>query len=109
MLWPQRYCLFAILIVVFCTSCADAEKPIKTLSTGSLQDTFMGEQGDVLRKHGTPDKAYQKPLGVTQWVYCRDLEGSFVIEFDSAGFVLDVLKVRDERVCPHKDDRSERE
>ena len=104
MFWSRLYCLFAILITVFCTSCADAEKPIKTLSTGSLQDTFMGEQGNVLREHGTPDKAYQKSMGVTQWVYCRDPEDSFIIEFDSVGSVIDVLEIRDSRVCPHKDD-----
>lgn len=75
------------------TSCAKTA-PVETIEPIPVQnvsDTFKGEQGNIIRMFGFPDKATQSSLGVTTWVYCSGEPNQVIIQFDKSGEVLNAL------------------
>ena len=85
----QGLCLYFLLI----TSCAETVPPekIEPVQVQNISDTFKGEQGNIIRMYGFPDKASQSSFGITSWVYCSGQPEEVLIQFDKNGEILNVL------------------
>jgi hypothetical protein len=93
--------LFVFLIAAPLLACAAQKKPSYiTVPVESLLDTFKGEQGDIIRQYGLPDRAFQGPLETMRWIYCSDPKGPLVIEFDTRGQILSRYTADDPNSCP---------
>ena len=94
-------CMVFFLLFGPLSTCATENRPSYTaIPIESLVDTFKGEQGEIIRQYGLPDRALQGPLNTTRWIYCSGLKRPIIIEFDVQGQILLKYNTNDTSACP---------
>ena len=80
-------------------SCVVQQRRNTPIPIGLAVDGAKGEQKNVFAEYGAPDEAWQRPMGVTQWVYCNASRDALLFEFDSDGLLLSTGIGSQIRVC----------
>jgi len=92
---------FCLLIALSSILCSGPPKPPQNhlLPVPINSDQLKGEQRSFFDEYGAPDQSWQKPYGITAWVYCEKFEKPLLVEFDAQGDILTVLKNYKTKSC----------